>query len=172
MDALRGMDGQSGPSGGRVLQLGRILASSNAVALDSVMAMMAGARPDAVPTNRIAAARGLGPARAEEIQIVGDFEMIPRFRLPSSWLAGTITGIAGLTFYRLIQRRPTYDKRLWNRCRRCADNCPVQAISMTPEPAIDQGKCVTCFCCVEACPDRAMLVPSVSRDLLRRLARR
>jgi uncharacterized protein (DUF362 family)/Pyruvate/2-oxoacid:ferredoxin oxidoreductase delta subunit len=172
MDALRGMDGQNGPSGGRVLRLGRILASSNAVALDSVMALMAGVEPDAVPTNRIAAARGLGPARASEIQIDGDFERIPRFRLPSPWLAGTITGIAGATFYRLVQRRPVYDKELCTRCRRCADNCPVQAINMTPYPTIDRNKCITCYCCVEACPDRAMLVPSVVRGLLQRLARR
>jgi uncharacterized protein (DUF362 family)/NAD-dependent dihydropyrimidine dehydrogenase PreA subunit len=172
MDALRGMDGQSGPSGGRVLKLDRILASSNAVALDSVMALMAGVKPDAVPTSRIAATRGLGPARAEEIQIVGDFERMPDFRLPSPWLAGTITGIAGITFYRLVLRRPVCEKRLCTRCRRCADNCPVQAISMTPYPAIDRDKCITCYCCVEACPDRAMSVPSVMHGLLQRLARR
>jgi ferredoxin len=172
MDALRGMDGQNGPSGGRVLRLGRILSARNSVAMDSVMAMMAGANPDAIPTNRIAAARGLGPARAEDIQIVGDFAPIPGFRLPSAWLAGNITGIAGATFYRLIQRRPELDRGLCTRCRRCADNCPVQAISMTPDPHIDRRKCITCYCCVEACPDRAMKVPSVSRGLLRRLAGR
>jgi ferredoxin len=172
MDALRGMDGQNGPSGGRVLRLGRILSARNSVAMDSVMAMMAGARPDAVPTNRIAAARGLGPARAEDIHIVGDFAPIPGFRLPSAWLAGSITGIAGATFYRLIQRRPELDRELCTRCRRCADNCPAQAISMTPDPHIDSRKCITCYCCVEACPERAMKVPSVSRGLLRRLAGR
>jgi uncharacterized protein (DUF362 family)/Pyruvate/2-oxoacid:ferredoxin oxidoreductase delta subunit len=172
MDALRGMDGQNGPSGGRVLKLGRILASRNVVALDSAMALMAGVEPGAVPTNRIAAARGLGPARAEEIQIVGDFERIPRFRLPSPWLAGTITGIAGATFYRLVQRRPVCNKELCTSCRRCADNCPVQAIEMKPHPEIDGRKCITCYCCVEACPERAMSVPSVLRGLRQRLAGR
>jgi uncharacterized protein (DUF362 family)/NAD-dependent dihydropyrimidine dehydrogenase PreA subunit len=172
MDALRGMDGQNGPSGGRVLRLGRILSTRNSVAMDSVMAMMAGAKPDAIPTNRIAAARGLGPARAEDIQIVGDFEPIPGFRLPSAWRAGSITGIAGATFYRLIQRRPEFDRELCTGCRRCADNCPVQAIRMAPDPRIDGRKCIICYCCVEACPDRAMVIPSVLRGLLLRLAGR
>jgi len=170
MDALRGMDGQNGPSGGRVLRIGKLLAARNAIAMDSVMAMMAGVKPDAIPTTRIAAARGLGPIRADEIQIIGDFEPIPGFRLPSAWLAGTITGIAGATFYRLVQRQPAAVIRLCTRCSRCAVNCPVQAISMTPDPSIDRRKCITCYCCVEACPERAMVVPSVLRGLLRRLA--
>ena len=172
MDALRGMDGQNGPSGGRSLSVGKLLAARNAVALDSVMAMMAGAKPDRIPTNRIAGARGLGPTRDGEIQIVGDFEPIPDFRLPSVWLAGAFTGIAGATFYRLVQRQPAAVIRRCTRCRRCADNCPTQAISMTPDPSIDRRRCITCYCCVEACPDRAMVVPSALRGLLRRLAGR
>jgi len=172
MDALRGMDGQNGPSGGRVLKLGRILAARNPVALDSVMALMAGVNPESIPTNRIAVARGLGPARTEDIQIVGDFEPIPGFRLPSARLAGTITGIAGATFYRLVQRQPVADRELCTLCRRCTDNCPVQAIKMRPFPAVVRGRCITCFCCVEICPERAMVVPSALRGLLRRLAGR
>ena len=172
MDALRGMDGQNGPSGGRVLKLGRILAARNPVALDSVMALMAGVNPESIPTNRIAVARGLGPARTEDIQVVGDFEPIPGFRLPSARLAGTITDIAGATFYRLVQRQPVADRELCTLCRRCTDICPVQAIEMTPFPAVVRGKCITCFCCVEICPERAMVVPSVLRGLLRNLAGR
>lgn len=172
MDALRGMDGQNGPSGGRVLRLERILASRNPVALDSVMAMMAGLRPDRIPTNRIAAERNLGPARPEEIEVVGDFEVIPGFRLPSARLAESITGIAGATFYRLIQRRPACDRKLCTRCRRCANNCPVHAIEMKPFPAIVRGKCITCYCCVEICPERAMVVPSPLRGLIQNITGR
>ena len=170
MDALRGMDGQNGPSGGRVLKLGRVLASRNAVAMDSVMAMMAGLKPDRVPTNRVAAERGLGPAKTDGIDVVGDFEQIPGFRLPSARLAGSLTGIAGATFYRFIQRRPACDSGLCTRCRRCADNCPVQAIEMNPFPAIARGKCINCYCCVEICPERALGVPSAIRSLLRSLS--
>jgi len=169
MDALRGMDGQNGPSGGRVLRLGRILASRNPVALDSVMAMMAGLRPDRIPTNRIAAERNLGPARPEEIEVVGDFEVIPGFRLPSARLAENITGIAGATFYRLIQRRPACDQKLCTRCRRCAENCPATAMAMSPYPVIDRRKCMICYCCVELCPEKAMTVPGPLRGLIKNI---
>jgi len=167
MDALRGMDGQNGPSGGRVLKLVRILAARNPVALDSVMAMIAGVKPDEIPTNRIAAKRGLGPARSDEIDAVGDFEVIPGFRLPSARLAGSITGIAGATFYRLIQRRPVCYHRLCTRCRRCADNCPVQAINLAPYPSVNPKKCITCYCCAEICPERAMAIPGALHGLVR-----
>ena len=172
MDALRGMDGQNGPSGGRVLNIGKLLAARNAVALDSVMAMMAGAKPDRIPTNRIGAERGLGPARPDGIEIVGDFQTIPGFRLPSALLADSITGIAGATFYRLLERRPIAVKELCTRCRRCVDTCPVQAIAMTPWPDIDRRKCITCYCCVEVCPERAMVVPSPLRGLIQNITGR
>lgn len=169
MDALRGMDGQNGPSGGRVLRLGRILAARNAVALDSVMAMMAGVSPGSIPTNRIAAERGLGPARAEDIQIIGDFETIPGFRLPSRRLAGRITGIAAVVAYPFMRRRPLVRRDLCTCCRRCADNCPAKAISMTPYPAVDRRKCISCYCCAEICPERAMVIPGALRGLVRRV---
>jgi len=153
-----------------VFKLERILASRNAVAMDSVMAMMAGLKPDRVPTNRVAAERGLGPARTDGIEIVGDFEPIRGFRLPSAWLAEGLTGIAGVTFYRLVQRRPLANRALCTRCRRCADNCPVQAIEMNPFPAIARGRCINCYCCVEICPERALGVPSAIRSLLRSLS--
>ena len=167
MDALRGMDGQNGPNSGRVLSIGKLLAARNVVALDSAMAMMAGVKPDRIHTNRIAAERDLGPARPENIEVVGDFEVIPGFRLPSARLAGSITGIAGATFYKLVQRQPLCDKKLCTRCSLCADNCPVQAISMGQYPAINPRKCITCYCCVEICPERAMVVPRALRSLVR-----
>jgi uncharacterized protein (DUF362 family)/Pyruvate/2-oxoacid:ferredoxin oxidoreductase delta subunit len=169
MDATRGMDGQNGPSGGRVLSIGRILAGANPVAIDSVMAMMAGARPSSVPTNRIAAERGLGPADPEAIDIVGDFSVVPGFKLPSPQVAAMATGLAGSAVYRLLQRRPLCSRRLCTRCRRCADNCPVQAITMSPYPVIDRGKCIMCYCCAELCPEKAMTVPGPLRGLVQNI---
>jgi len=166
MDATRGMDGQNGPSGGRVLSIGRILAGANPVAVDSVMAMMAGARPSAVPTNRIAAERGLGPADPEAIDVVGDFGVVPGFKLPSPQVAAMATGLAGSAVYRLLQRRPLCRRRLCTRCRRCADNCPVQAITLSPYPVIDRHKCIMCYCCAELCPAKAMTVPGPLRGLV------
>jgi uncharacterized protein (DUF362 family)/NAD-dependent dihydropyrimidine dehydrogenase PreA subunit len=170
VDALRGMDGQNGPSGGRVLSLGRILAGSNPVAVDAVMAMMAGADPDSIPTIRIAAERGLGPSDSTMIETAGDFAVLPGFRLPSRRIAAMATGLAGSAVYRLLTRRPLCYRRLCTRCRRCADNCPAKAIAMTPCPTIDQRSCIMCYCCVELCPERAMLISGLLRSLLRNVA--
>jgi uncharacterized protein (DUF362 family)/Pyruvate/2-oxoacid:ferredoxin oxidoreductase delta subunit len=169
MDALRGMDGQNGPSGGRVLKLGTILAAHNPVELDSVMAMMAGARPAAIPTNRIAAERGLGPSDPDDIEVTGDFAVIPRFKLPSTRVAAMASGVAGSAVYRLLQRRPIFNRGICTRCRRCADNCPVKAIAMSPYPAIDRKECIMCYCCAELCPEKAMTVPGPLRGLIQNI---
>jgi len=172
MDALRGMDGQNGPSGGRVLRIGKIIASPNPVALDAVMAAMAGADPALIPTNRIAAERGLGPGRVDEIGISGDFEPVKGFRLPSARLAAGIAGIAAAIAYPLIERRPLLNPGLCTRCQRCADNCPVKAIAVSPFPVIDRRKCIMCYCCAELCPENAMTVPGPLRGFVQRVTGR
>ena len=172
MDALRGMDGQNGPSGGQVLKLGTLLAARNPVALDSVMAMMAGAKPTAIPTTRIAAERGLGPSDPAGIDITGDFAVIPGFKLPSTRVATMAAGVAGSAVYRLLQRRPLCNKEICTRCRRCVDNCPAQAIAMSPYPAIDRKKCIMCYCCTELCPEKAMTVPGPLRGLIQNITGR
>jgi uncharacterized protein (DUF362 family)/NAD-dependent dihydropyrimidine dehydrogenase PreA subunit len=172
MDALRGMDGQNGPSGGRVLSIGKILTSRNPVAIDAVMAAMAGAEPALLPTTRIAAERGLGPCRIEDIEVSGEFEPIKGFRLPSARLAFGMAGLAAAIAYPLIQRRPLLDRRLCTKCRRCAENCPTQAIAMSPYPVIDRHKCIMCYCCAELCPEKAMSVPGPLRGLIQNITGR
>ncbi len=172
VDALRGMDGQNGPSGGRVLDIGRIIAGTNPVAVDAVMALMAGTDPGSVPTTRIAASRGLGPAEQALIELVGDFAQVKGFRLPSRRVAALATGLAGSTAYRLLQRRPLLDRRNCTKCQRCADNCPARAIAMSPFPVIDRQKCIMCYCCIELCPEQAMIVPGLLRGLVQNITGR
>jgi uncharacterized protein (DUF362 family)/NAD-dependent dihydropyrimidine dehydrogenase PreA subunit len=172
MDALRGMDGQNGPSGGRVRSIGRLITAANPVALDMVMAVIAGTSPERIPTTRIAMERGLGPSTLSEIEVIGDAEPVADFRLPSLRLASGITGIAAGIVYPLMRRWPILDRRTCIKCRRCADNCPASAIAMSPFPVIDRRKCITCYCCAELCPVKAMSVPSLFRGVLQNLTGR
>lgn len=158
MDALRGMDGQMGPSAGRVLKIGKLLAARNGVALDSVMALMAGIQPAEIPLLRIAGARGLGPITAEAIEIAGDFEVIPGFQLPTRHFLGAIAGIAGL-IYPWLQRYPILVRDRCVYCKRCAENCPAQAMKLAPDPTVDRQRCILCYCCVEICPEQALRIP-------------
>lgn len=165
MDAQRGMDGQNGPTGGRTLAIGRLLASRNAVALDSVMALLCGVEPARVPFLRIAGERGLGPVRRADIDITGDITPVPGFRLPSPLLAGALTGITARA-YPLARSEPLLARKRCIRCGRCADGCPVDAITMDPFPRIDRRKCITCYCCSETCPVRALVIPGLLRGLV------
>lgn len=167
MDALRGMDGQNGPAGGRVLKLGRLLASRNAVALDSVMTLMTGKQPGHIPMLSLAGARVLGPTRREDIEITGDFEIIRGFRMPSVRLARMAGAASGV--YRLLMRNPGVYKKNCTRCRECEKKCPVQAIELNPYPGIDRAKCIRCYCCVEVCPEKAMRIPTLGQTLWRNI---
>jgi uncharacterized protein (DUF362 family)/NAD-dependent dihydropyrimidine dehydrogenase PreA subunit len=171
VDAQRGMDGQNGPSAGRVLAIGKLIAGANAVAVDSVLARMAGVVPEAIPMVRIAAERGLGPVTPGDVEVVGDFEPVRGFRLPTRRLHRTMSGMIRFA-YALMRRWPTLRKERCTRCRRCADNCPATAITMSPCPAIDRSRCIRCYCCAEVCPVKAMRVPGfwggVAQNLFRR----
>ncbi len=171
MDALRGMDGQSGPSSGRVLSIGKLLAGRNAVAIDAVMALMAGADPERIPMLRIAAERGLGPIRHDQFDIEGDFSPIPGFRLPGPAIANIGTFLSGY-YYTASRSRPLLKARLCTECRQCADNCPVEAIRMSPLPVIDRKKCIACYCCVEICPAHALVVGKGLRGIWNRVSGR
>jgi ferredoxin len=171
MDALRGMDGPSGPSNGRVLGIGKLLAGRNAVAVDAVMAMMAGTKPDRVPMLRIAAGRGLGPGRLDVSDVQGDSTPVPGFRLPTILVANVGTFLSGWA-YTATASRPILTPDRCTRCGRCAESCPVDAIALAPMPAIAFRRCISCYCCVEVCPERALAVRRGIGGLLRRLASR
>jgi formate hydrogenlyase subunit 6/NADH:ubiquinone oxidoreductase subunit I len=42
-------------------------------------------------------------------------------------------------------------------CGACIDHCPVAALKMEHDfPVVDPDICITCFCCQEICPEKAM----------------
>lgn len=83
IDGVVGMDG-NGPSHGRIRNIGYLIAGDNAPISDLVVAEMAGVEPDRVYHLRYTADRGLGPCRIGDVEITGEFERIPQFRLPNT----------------------------------------------------------------------------------------
>ncbi|MHA1828171.1 MAG: DUF362 domain-containing protein, partial [Candidatus Heimdallarchaeaceae archaeon] len=71
MDAIIAMEGL-GPSGGKRKEIGLILASKDAVALDAVATAIMGTKPESVYTTSIAYKRRLGEANLKNIEIVGE----------------------------------------------------------------------------------------------------
>lgn len=157
MDALTVMEG-NGPDAGPVREVGKILASTDPVALDATAVRMTGQNPGRVPLITIASQKGLGVWAEDEIEVVGDFAVIPDF-LPVTmgyWATDEAVG----EFSGLGQIKPVVDPARCNPCDLCGLRCPVGAIATIGGLRIDNEKCISCFSCVEFCPNGAFEVPA------------
>jgi uncharacterized protein (DUF362 family)/NAD-dependent dihydropyrimidine dehydrogenase PreA subunit len=157
MDAVIGMQG-NGPASTELRWIGKVLASDNAVALDSVVARMMGLDPAGLRFLQKAKADGLGDFADQALEIVGDLTPIPDFKLPplggdaishSQALQGLIDSRAAM--------RPKADASRCTGCGTCVEQCPAQALTMEDNvPQVDPEQCIACFCCQEMCPEKAM----------------
>lgn len=157
VDAVLGMEG-NGPASPDIREIGKILASDNAVALDSVIAQMMGLDPGKLPFLRKACEDGLGEYSPDAIQLTGDLEPIPDFVLPP---LGGEANFKNPDLQEALSQRARLLPRAseWcTSCETCVEQCPVGALSMGDDglPHADAEACITCFCCQEICPEKAM----------------
>jgi Pyruvate/2-oxoacid:ferredoxin oxidoreductase delta subunit len=157
MDAVVGMEG-NGPASSELREIGLILASDNAVALDGVVARMMGLDPGRLRFLQKAKGCGLGDFDAQMAQIDGEMRILPNFKLPP---LGGEANLGNTALQQLLQTksqvRPQADPELCTACGACIDHCPVSALTMNQNlPVADAGICITCFCCQEICPEKAM----------------
>jgi uncharacterized protein (DUF362 family)/ferredoxin len=177
LDAVVGMEG-NGPSGGDPRPLGFIMASTDAHAMDAVLARIWGIDPGRVFT--LAAARDLGLLPAvERIEVVGPAPEALRPR-PAWRLARPVPlrGFGGPAWLnaaveRLMRVEPRVVEAKCTGCGECGDVCAAGAIAPGPEGkgnerrvVIDCERCIACFCCQEMCPQGAI---EVSAGLAARL---
>jgi len=157
MDAVVGMEG-NGPASPDLREVGLILASDNAVALDAVMATMMGCEPGLLRFLKKAREMGLGDYDLKHIEVMGELKKLPDFKLPP--LGGEAI-LQNETIQSMICQkallRPQADPELCSGCGTCIDQCPVSALSMVGDlPQVDADTCITCFCCQEICPEKAI----------------
>jgi uncharacterized protein (DUF362 family)/NAD-dependent dihydropyrimidine dehydrogenase PreA subunit len=157
VDAVVGMEG-NGPASPDLRDIGLVLASDNAVALDSVIATMMGVDPGVLPFLQKAKESGLGDYDLGAIEVIGELNVLPDFKLPP--LGGeAIAGNAAVQQF--IENHsmltPTVAPDLCTGCGTCIDQCPMSALSMGEEyPQVDKEDCIACFCCQESCPEKAI----------------
>lgn len=169
LDAVVAMEGD-GPSSGTLRNMGIIMASADAVAMDSCVAKLAGLEPLDILVTKEARAMGLGEADLSKIEITGDdiktFD-VSNFKLPQTLPIKYIPkGIAN-SIASLVKFRPVIDRSICRRCNLCKVSCPVDAIESGERGYyIDYAKCIGCMCCHEVCPYRAV---SVRRNILTRM---
>jgi uncharacterized protein (DUF362 family) len=151
MDGIIGMQGD-GPSGGTPVDLGLLLASEDAVALDLAILYLLGIEPVRIPTLRQAKIRRLWPSQTEYPLLSPENVRYAGFQLPTS--AHSL-----LSATKNHQRpRPT---EKCTACGDCVTICPKQAIQIKSErAAIDYTKCIACYCCHEICPYEAITLES------------
>jgi uncharacterized protein (DUF362 family)/Pyruvate/2-oxoacid:ferredoxin oxidoreductase delta subunit len=167
MDAIVAMEGE-GPSSGRPREVGLLLASRNALALDVVASHIMGLERERNPLLLEAARRGLHPTRLDEVEVVGPTVsdlVIPDFELPATIYDGS--GVGGEAWWaRLVEPlfrhafsvKPVVRKDRCIACGACRDACPMNVITIVDgaHATIDHRGCIRCYCCHEMCPENAI----------------
>jgi len=157
MDAVVGMEG-NGPACPDLRDIGLILASDNAVALDAVVATMMGCEPGLLRFLRKAREVGLGDYDLSQIEVIGELTPIPDFKLPPLGGEAILHNVA--IQEAICQRtllRPQADPDLCTGCGTCIEQCPVSALSLEDSiPRVNPDICISCFCCQEICPEQAL----------------
>jgi len=182
IDGITAMEGDGPATSGKLRAQNLLLAGSDCVALDSVLALIMGLKPLDILTTKVAAARKLGEADIRQISIFGEAlkDVIGEpFLLPvSSWKNKLAEPIFNLARF-LIKYYPYVEHSKCIQCCACIKACPVKVISMEkqipPRPPFSKGgmggfnmknnklvfkykKCIACFCCQEVCPNAAIKV--------------
>jgi len=157
VDAVVGMEG-NGPASPDLRSIGLILASNDAVALDSIIAGMMGLDPGRLQFLKKAREIGLGDYDLDKIEIIGELKTLPDFKLPP--LRGEAI-MENEVIQEMLHSRtiltPQADPDLCTACEPCVDQCPVSALSMNQDvPEVDDETCIRYFCCQEICPEKAI----------------
>ena len=164
VDGIVAMEGNGPAQAGTLRNVGLVVASTDAFALDSILAYVMGLEPDDIATNRQARLQNLGVTDLGDIEVLGgNLEdcKTADFKLPPAYFLGRMPKPALKFLNRLAEFRPKVDKSKCNGCRICIENCPLSAIEIQSKKAkINYQKCVDCFCCLEVCPIGAMKTKS------------
>jgi uncharacterized protein (DUF362 family)/NAD-dependent dihydropyrimidine dehydrogenase PreA subunit len=164
MDGILAMEGY-GPASPETRWVNKILAATDAVALDTVEAKIVGFTVDDVPYLKIARELGLGETNLNAIEVVGKASTIQEYHRPVppessfSYKAGVGSGRTSREFFRTrIAYRPVFSSEKCDReCKACVDACPSGALRRgSGAPVLDSEKCMLCTACRESCEREAI----------------
>jgi uncharacterized protein (DUF362 family)/Pyruvate/2-oxoacid:ferredoxin oxidoreductase delta subunit len=166
MDGILAMEGNGPGTGGTPRELGVLMGSRNAPALDAAVCKMVGYEPFALLTNKAAWDMGL----MGEYAVEGDLPSVGGFVVPQETRV-----MFGPEFFKGFLRRhltvrPECVDDTCELCAECTRMCPAGALDMTGKKLrFDYDRCIRCYCCLEVCPHGAL----TRRDpLLRRMFRK
>jgi uncharacterized protein (DUF362 family)/NAD-dependent dihydropyrimidine dehydrogenase PreA subunit len=164
MDAILAMEGY-GPASLETRWVNKVLASTDAVALDTVEAKIVGFTAADVPYLSIARELGLGETDLDSIEVIGEASTIQEYHRPVppessySYKAGVGSGRTSREFFRTrIAYRPAFSAEKCNQeCNACVEACPSGALKRElVAPVLDPSKCMLCSACRESCDHEAV----------------
>jgi uncharacterized protein (DUF362 family)/Pyruvate/2-oxoacid:ferredoxin oxidoreductase delta subunit len=159
MDAVIAMEG-NGPSSGHPRQVGALLVSQDALALDSLAARLVGMEEMRLPIFQAAVQAGLWDFDHNGLPVLGEDPLdlaVPDFKMPDVHRLDRLPPFLLQSLKKLIWVRPKADPVLCTACARCVQNCPQNAMEFKKSiPQIDYKACTKCGCCDELCPERAI----------------
>lgn len=167
LDGILAMEGEGPGKGGTPRNIGMLIGSRTASAVDMAVCRMLGIPPDNLPTLKAAGTMAL---LDDEIKMDGDMPAVRHFKLPET--GALIFGpkvLHGFVRKHLLQR-PVPDLEECRLCGACEEICPAQAISRLDKSLdFNYDRCIRCYCCVEVCPHGAMhTVETIPGRLIRR----
>ena len=178
LDGITAMEG-NGPGSGDPVDLGLLLAGSDASAVDTVACRIVGLDPSHLFTLAEAKKAGIGVTSPADIRVLGESiedVSVEGFRFPpTAPLTAGVPGFIARAARRVLTPRPIIDDEQCVMCGRCEEICAARAISREKAghmPAvtrsgkkrppgrmsIDYNRCIRCFCCQEICPEGAITI--------------
>jgi len=150
LDGILGHEGD-GPSRGEPINLGIVIASSDAVALDIAAARMVGFDERFCYTTDTALKLGYDPSHID----------IPKANLPvmKKPLSKRMYVPAFMKKFvaNQVYVKPVVLKDACIKCMLCIKSCPADAIPVVDGyPFIEKKKCIECYCCHEVCESDAL----------------
>ena len=157
VDAVDIMEG-NGPSGGSIRRAGYIIGGRDAIAVDMVCAELLGITPGEIPFLALHEKRYGLP---HVIKTGDPIEPISGFLRPSFFKPGAIGKHRFLIplarfLTRFFRIAPRINKKICKQCGACAKVCGMHAINNKFD--IDTNACIRCFCCLEVCPAKAVMI--------------
>jgi uncharacterized protein (DUF362 family)/NAD-dependent dihydropyrimidine dehydrogenase PreA subunit len=153
IDGIIGIEGNGPGTGGDKINAGLVLASKNIFAVDIIGTEIMGFDINSIGTNK------LSGIDRDDIEVVGVNvdEVKIEFKRSSNHMQ------SALVFLNKFFPSPRigFDNELCQKCHICERQCPVKVISLETLdgfPVCKNKDCILCFCCVETCPHKAVLM--------------
>jgi uncharacterized protein (DUF362 family)/Pyruvate/2-oxoacid:ferredoxin oxidoreductase delta subunit len=160
LDGVVGMEGDGPGMSGTPRVCGIIAASTDAIALDSVVLEITGGKQGQFFVLQAAKEMGVGETNLSAITIFGepiDFFRLENFEFPKIGKVTFGPPIVRRFILNHLTAKPKETREKCTLCNQCVNICPTEVISVKKERlSYNYDACIRCYCCVEVCPEGAM----------------